>query len=88
MAIHRCNSLVCTWLQKLAGDDLLHRQYHTILAPNADSCSAVLNRLDRVLDLREKVNQSFLGLTSQGLLFKQSSPYLKVPAVRREDRVG
>ena len=51
MAIHRCYSLVRTRLQKLAGDDLLDGQDHTILASDADGRSSVLDCLDRILDL-------------------------------------
>jgi len=51
MAIHRCYSLVCTGLQKLAGDDLLHGQDHAILASDADSRSSILDCFDCILDL-------------------------------------
>lgn len=51
MAIDRRDFLIGTWLQKLAGDDFLHCQHHTILTPDADSCSSILDCLHSVLYL-------------------------------------
>jgi hypothetical protein len=46
-----CYPLVRARLEQFAGDELLQRQYHAVLAPYAHCCAAVLDRLYRVLDL-------------------------------------
>jgi hypothetical protein len=43
--------LVCSGLEQLAGDELLQRQYNTILAPDSDCCASVLDCLDCVFNL-------------------------------------
>jgi len=53
MTIHRRDSLIRTGLHQLACDDLLNRQHNTILAPDANSCTSVLNSLDGILNLKE-----------------------------------
>lgn len=73
MAVHSRNPLIGARLQELAGDDLLHRQHHTVLAPNADSCSAILNRFDRVLNL-QGFGQPFLGNRALSVLLFWKSP--------------
>jgi hypothetical protein len=49
--IYRGNTLVGTLLEQLGGDDLLDGQNDALLAPDADRCAAILDRLDRVLNL-------------------------------------
>jgi hypothetical protein len=49
--VDRCYPLIRTGLEELAGDELLEGQYYAILAPYANRCAAVLDRLHCVLDL-------------------------------------
>jgi hypothetical protein len=49
--VHRCYPLIRAGLEKLAGDELLEGQHYAILAPYANRCSAILDRLYCVLDL-------------------------------------
>lgn len=51
VAINSRNSLIRPGLEELAADDFLHGQDDTVLASNADSCAAVLDRFYGVLDL-------------------------------------
>jgi hypothetical protein len=51
MSIHCCNSLVCSGLQKLAGNELLQCEHNTILAPDPNSSAAILYRLACIFDL-------------------------------------
>lgn len=43
--------LVGARLEQLAGDEFLESQHHTVLAPYADRCAAVLDCLDCIFDL-------------------------------------
>jgi hypothetical protein len=49
--VHRCYPLVRARLEQLAGDELLQRQHHAVLAPYADCCAAVLDGFDCIFDL-------------------------------------
>jgi hypothetical protein len=49
--VYGCYPLVRACLEQLARDELLQCQHDSILAPYADSCAAVLYRLDCILDL-------------------------------------
>ena len=52
MSIHGRNALVCVLLHELACDELLHCQYHAILASDTDCGAAVLNSFCGVFDLK------------------------------------
>jgi hypothetical protein len=51
MAVHSGYPLVCAWLQKLAGDNLLDSQDNAVLAPNTYGGSAILDSFDSIFDL-------------------------------------
>lgn len=51
VAVNGRYALVGTRLDQLAADELLESEHNTILAPDAQSCAAVLYRLDCILDL-------------------------------------
>jgi hypothetical protein len=51
MSVDRCNAFVCSGLQQLAGNNLLDRKNNTIFTPDANRGTAVLYRLDCILDL-------------------------------------
>jgi hypothetical protein len=51
VAVDRGYPLVRARLEQLAGDELLEREHHAVLAPYADRCAAVLHRLDCIFDL-------------------------------------
>jgi len=42
---------VRTLLEELRAHRLLHREDHTVLAPDSDRCAAIFHGFDRVLDL-------------------------------------
>ena len=56
IAIDRGYPLVRTRLQQFAGYDLLHRQDNAIFTSNADAGTSILDCLDRIFDLQERVN--------------------------------
>ena len=51
MSIDRCNTLVGSWFQQLAGNDLLHGKHDPIFTSDTNRGPSVLYRLDRVFDL-------------------------------------
>jgi hypothetical protein len=79
MAVHSGYPLVCAWLQKLAGDNLLDSQDNAVLAPNTYGGSAVLDSFDSIFDLRLSVSYG-LALTR-----RQKPQYLEISAIWRED---
>jgi hypothetical protein len=51
MSVDCCNTLVGSWLQQLAGDDLLNGKHNTIFTTDANGGSTIFYRLDCILDL-------------------------------------
>jgi hypothetical protein len=50
--INGCDALVGTGFQQLRGDDLFNGKDDTILTPDANGGTAILDSLDSVLDLK------------------------------------
>lgn len=52
MSVDSCNALVCSWLQQLAGDELLNCEHDSVLASNSNGGVTVLDCLHGILDLK------------------------------------
>ena len=50
--IHCCNTLVGVWFEEFRRYDLLDCQHHSVFTPDAYRCPAILDRFDRILDLK------------------------------------
>ena len=51
MSVNGRNAFVGSWLEQLAGDDLLDCQHNAIFTPDANRGSAILHCLYRIFDL-------------------------------------